>query len=129
MKKSILVIDDFAMNLRIVNEILSKDYDVYIAKSGMKAFEVLKNTKVDLIILDLVMPEMSGTDFLKILRRLDLYKDLPVIVMTGRKDLSSFKDAYAHGIIDYIGKPFEKETLLNKVKKAFLKVNIDENYE
>ena len=129
MRKSVLVVDDFAMNLRLVNEILSEYYDVHIAKSGMKAFEVLKNSHIDLIILDLIMPEMSGTDFLKVIKQLDLYKDIPVIIMSGRKDLSSFKYAYSHGIVDYIGKPFQKETLLLKVNDAFIKNSVSEDNE
>lgn len=115
-----LVVDDFTMNLRLVNDILSKDYEVHIAKSGMNAIEVLKNTSVDLILLDLIMPDMSGTDFLKVVKNVDRFKNIPVIIMSGRKDISSFKYAYIHGIVDYIGKPFQKETLLSKVSDVFI---------
>ncbi|NCB13001.1 MAG: response regulator, partial [Erysipelotrichia bacterium] len=67
-KPTILIVDDMQVNLTILSEILKNKYHIKIAKSGKKALEIVENSNIDLVLLDIVMPELDGYEVCKILK-------------------------------------------------------------
>jgi putative two-component system response regulator len=105
-KPKILAIDDAPMVLRALNEILRNDYDMLIAKSGEAGIESAKKNKPDLILMDLVMPEMTGFDALAFLKADPDTKNIPVILISGSEMAMDEEKGYAKGAVDFIKKPF-----------------------
>jgi phosphoserine phosphatase RsbU/P len=106
-KKTVLVVDDAPANLQIVNSILREDYKVRIATSGAKALELVKAKPVpDLVLLDVMMPEMDGYEVCGILKATPEYKDIPVIFLTGKTEAGDETKGFEVGAVDYIHKPF-----------------------
>jgi len=114
--KTILIIDDTVANLDILGELL-KQYDVIDAISGEDALCALEDIKVDLILLDIVMPNMDGFEVCQKLKSNQTTKDIPVMFITAQTDEYSIEKAYDMGGIDYITKPFKPKELLARVKR------------
>jgi putative two-component system response regulator len=115
-KKIILAVDDMPENLMLLGSLLEPYFDVRLAKSADMALNLLATSKVDLILLDIVMPEMSGFDFLNILRdRESPNKKTPIIFITSFADLDVIGRAIKLGAKDYIVKPIVAETLYKKI--------------
>ncbi len=117
MGKCILVVDDDVINLRMAAHALDKNsYEVVLAGSGAEALEKLKEHQVDLVLLDIEMPEMNG---IETFRRLQAdHADMPVIFLTASGDKKDVMDAIQLGAADYIKKPFLPKDLLERVSKA-----------
>jgi putative two-component system response regulator len=115
-KKIILAVDDMPENLMLLGSLLEPYFDVRLAKSADMALNLLATSKVDLILLDIVMPEMSGFDFIDILRNRDWpNKKTPIIFITSFSDLDVIGRAIKLGVKDYIVKPIVAETLYKKI--------------
>jgi CheY-like chemotaxis protein len=114
-KKIILVVDDIIPSLNVIGKILEDDFDVCLAKSIEMASIMLKTNKVDLILLDIEMPEMSGFDYLKQLRQLPQYRDIPVIFVTSYATREFLVQAMNSGAKDFIVKPVSPDSLKEKV--------------
>jgi response regulator RpfG family c-di-GMP phosphodiesterase len=114
-KKLVLVIDDIIPSLNVMRKILEDDYDVCLAKSIEMASIMLKTNKVDLILLDIEMPEMSGFDYLKQLRQMPQYGDIPVVFVTSYATREFFIQAMNSGAKDFIVKPVSPDILKEKV--------------
>ncbi|MCL2175547.1 MAG: response regulator [Treponema sp.] len=118
-KKIILAVDDMPENLMQIGSLLEGYFDVRLAKSPEMALNVLNKTKVDLILLDIVMPEMLGFDFMGILRSgSSLNKKTPVIFVTSHADIDIIGRAIKAGAKDYIVKPVVAETLYKKINSV-----------
>jgi putative two-component system response regulator len=115
-KKVVLAIDDVSMNLRTVRVVLEKEFDVRLAKSGELALSMLGNTKVDLILLDIEMPGMSGFEFLDRIQKRPVLQDIPVIFVTSNTGREFIVKASAYGARDYIKKPIRPDLLVQKVR-------------
>ncbi|MDR0312250.1 MAG: response regulator [Treponema sp.] len=115
-KKIILAVDDMPENLMLLGSLLEDYFDVRLAKSADMAMGLLSTVKVDLILLDIVMPEMSGFEFLNILRNRETINiKTPVIFVTSHADLDVIGKAINLGARDYIVKPIKAETLYKKI--------------
>ncbi|APD50982.1 response regulator transcription factor [Francisella hispaniensis] len=112
--KSILVVDD-EKEIRInIRDLLEKEgYKVYIADSAETAERILNSEKIDLMLLDIMMPNESGLDFCK---RICLQKNINIIIATASNDEIDQILAYEFGAKDYISKPFNRKLLLAKIK-------------
>jgi putative two-component system response regulator len=117
-RKIILAVDDMSMNLRTIKVNLEKLFDVRLAKSGELALSILKNTRVDLILLDIEMPDMSGFEVLGFIKKLPNLKDIPVIFVTSHVSTELITRAMKSGAVDYIMKPFDPDVLVRKVYAA-----------
>ena len=115
-EKTILIVDDTVENLDILAEIL-QDYDVIDAINGKMALEIVHEEKVDLILLDIMMPEMDGYEVCQRLKSDPVSKDIPIIFLTAKTDEASIEKAYDVGGGDYVTKPFLPKELLSRVKK------------
>ena len=119
MRESILVVDDDVMSLKLAGLILSQQgYEVHKAKSGIDAINFLRRNNVDLILLDIKMPMMSGLKTLKKTRDDKTIAHTPVIFLTSSADTETVADACRLEPLDYIKKPFEPNELLGRVRKA-----------
>jgi diguanylate cyclase (GGDEF)-like protein len=114
--KTILVVDDTIANLDILVGLLS-EYDVIDTASGREALDIVKEEKVDLILLDIMMPDIDGYEVCQKLKSNANTKDIPVIFITAKTDEESIEKAYSIGGSDYVTKPFRPKELLARVKR------------
>lgn len=115
----ILVVDDEYLNLRIVESHLSESYQLTTALSGAEALEMLGQEKPDLIILDLMMPVMSGYQVCQIIRKRYDADELPIVILTAKNRVEDIVKGLSLGANDYLTKPFSKEELRVRVDKQF----------
>ncbi|MDR2103133.1 MAG: diguanylate cyclase [Treponema sp.] len=115
----ILIIDDEKSNLMVLNSILSPDYTIFTAKSGKEGLSRALAEQPDLILLDIIMPDMNGFEVLKILKASEEAGRIPVIIITGLDNDVDEERGFALGAVDYIGKPFK-----NAIVKARVKTHI-----
>ncbi|OFE13683.1 hypothetical protein PHACT_11515 [Pseudohongiella acticola] len=120
----ILVVDDEYLNLRIVESHLADRYQLTTALSGAEALEILSNEKPDLIILDLMMPVMTGYQFCQIVRKRYDSDELPIVILTAKNRVEDLVKGLSLGANDYITKPFSKEELRVRIDKQFELLNL-----
>ena len=120
-KKSILIVDDEKSNIIALTHILRDEYSVYVTRDSRDAFEMAKSNKPDIIILDILMPEMDGYEVITALKKSRATKNIPVIFVSGLASPEAIKKGMSLGAADYIPKPFESSTVGSKVKKLILK--------
>jgi CheY-like chemotaxis protein len=113
--KTILVVDDMPLNLRTAKVMLEDFFVVLLAKSAEFALSVVRDSPVDLILLDIEMPGMNGFDFMEILQTMSEAKDIPVIFVTSHVSTGLVSHALHTGAKDYLAKPYQREVLLKKV--------------
>lgn len=108
MKKtqSILIVDDVVQNIVLLNTALKSDYNILFAKSGKEALEVARKNDPDIILLDIMMPEMSGFEVCKEMKNDDELKNIPVIFVTALNDSLNESEGLKLGAVDYIRKPY-----------------------
>jgi putative two-component system response regulator len=123
-KKTILAVDDMSLNLRTIKVTLERYFDVRLAKSGDLALAILGTTLVDLILLDIEMPGMSGFEALEQIREKTAAKNVPVIFVTSHVSTELISKALKCGAKDYIMKPFEPEVLIRKVHAVLNGVDV-----
>jgi len=113
----ILIVDDISENIQVVMNILKEmSYEFSFALNGKKAIELIQHNHYDLILLDIMMPEMDGFEVCKAIKNQQRLQDVPIIFLTARTDIDSISRAFKIGGNDYISKPFHAEELLARVK-------------
>ena len=113
----ILVVDDVANNLKVVGDLLEKEgYGVTFAISGKQALERVENARPDLILLDLMMPEMDGLQVCNILKADSNHRAIPIIFLTASHEQPNLLAAFENGAVDYLTKPFVVPELLARVR-------------
>lgn len=115
-KQKILIADDERFNLNILVDILKPDYKIIVAKDGKQAIERAKSKPLDLILLDIMMPEMDGYEACKKLKENEQTKDIPVIFITAMKEEGDEAKGFDLGAVDYITKPFKAAIVKARVK-------------
>jgi len=115
-KGKILIVDDEETNIDILMEILGEDYDVYAATDAQTALEILREEQIDLVLLDVLMPDMNGFELCKIMKEDESLKDIPVVFITALTDEESIEKAFDVGGNDYITKPFKPKEVRARVK-------------
>jgi len=115
-KATILIVDDVAANLVLMAEILKSEYYIKVAKSGKKAMELLEIGGIDLILLDVNMPDMDGYEVCKILKSKEATEDIPIIFVTANASSEDEERGFELGGVDYITKPFKPTTVRSRVK-------------
>jgi two-component system sensor histidine kinase/response regulator len=118
--KRILVVDDKPNNLSLVTSLLRPDYEVLLANNGERAIVVARENAPDLILLDIMMPGMSGFEVCAILKQNPATAEIPVIFLTARNDSDDFEKAYDIGAVDYTTKPINTKELIMRVKTHLL---------
>lgn len=116
--KKILAVDDSAMNLKLVENMIKHEYQIELISSGEAALSYLENNSVDLILLDLIMPEMDGLETYDRLRKLDNGRNVPVIFLTADTDTESEIACLKKGASDFVRKPFMPEVMRNRIHRV-----------
>lgn len=126
-KPTILVVDDMTTTLLLIHDLLKDTYEVKIAKSGTKALEILESPNdIDLILLDIEMPDINGYDVCKRIKNNETIKNIPIIFITGRTSQEDEEYGLNLGAIDYITKPFNKAIVKLRIKNYLdLKIKND----
>lgn len=115
-KKLVLVVDDATANLQVVHAMLKDDFRVRVATSGAKALALVKDKpQPDLILLDVMMPDMDGYEVCSILKATPEAKDIPVIFLTGKTKCDEETRGFEVGAVDYIHKPFSPAVVRARV--------------
>ncbi len=118
MNKHVLIVDDSPTVRKFVSVSLSmQGFSVVVACDGMDALEKLPQSKFDLVITDLNMPNMDGFELIKALRENPDYKDLPVIILTSLGDEANKEQGAKLGVNSYVVKPFSLEKIQYEVSK------------
>ncbi len=112
----ILVIDDAPTNLHVLTAALSAEFQVQIATSGAIALELTTKHPPDLILLDVMMPEMNGFEVCKLLKAAPALTNIPVIFITAMSDSESQVAGLALGAADYVSKPFKVEIVKLRIR-------------
>ncbi len=125
---SILIVDDVSTN-RIITEsmLIRAGYFTYTAENGEDAISVLQKNKIDLVLMDLAMPVMDGIEATIYIRTLPYFKTLPIIALSATALQEEIDACYHAGMNDYLGKPFTKQILLNKMTEWTSTATIDSN--
>lgn len=122
-RKKILLVDDANVQLRAMENMLKKDYDVWMAMSGAEAIGMVKKNRPDLILLDYNMPGCSGTETFELLQEEENGRDVPVVFVTGVNEKDRIMEALKLKPEGYLVKPVKREELLDMVQKIFEKYN------
>jgi PleD family two-component response regulator len=116
-KKKILLVDDSMTALMMNRMLLSKtSCDIVTARDGREAIEKALSERPDLVVMDIVMPQMNGFEACKRLRALDATRSTPILLVTTRGEAESIATGFASGCTDYITKPVNSVELLAKIK-------------
>lgn len=118
--KRILVVDDKPNNLSLVTSLLRPHYEVLLANNGERALQIARDQLPDLILLDIMMPGMSGFEVCAALKDKSDTAEIPVIFLTARNDNDDFEKAYDIGAVDYTTKPINAKELMMRVKTHLL---------
>lgn len=121
-KPLILIVDDTPSNIHVLVESLNDEYNIKIAKSGESALEIARSMEQqpDLILLDVMMPEMDGYEVCKKLKETDESKDIPVIFLTAKDGAGDEEYGFSLGAMDYILKPFKIPIVKARIRTHLL---------
>lgn len=112
----ILIVDDTTTNLRILKDLLIDEYQVFAAKNGPDALDLADRVKPDLILLDIMMPEMDGYEVCRYLKNDRSTQDIPVIFISGNRNANAEQIGFELGATDYITKPFNGDIVRARVR-------------
>ncbi len=115
-RSSVLVVDDNKDNLKVVSNFLKNEgYKIALAINADDAGQILEGNRMDLILLDVMMPGTDGFTFCRQIKQEERFADLPVIFLTAKTDTSDLVEGFEAGGVDYITKPFQKQELIARV--------------
>lgn len=121
-QKILVVEDDRSVQSLISYKLKNSGFEVTLASNGAEALELLGKNTVDLILADLMMPVMSGKEFLVAVKSNDLTKDIPVVILTAKTLENEVIEGLALGADDYIKKPFSPAELIARVRNVLSRV-------
>ena len=116
-KKNILIVDDNQINLQVVSSFLKElNYNIVVSLDGFEAIKILKKTQIDLIVLDVMMPQMDGFETCKKIKEDDRLKEIPIIFLTAKTQTKDIIEGFQAGGVDYVTKPFNGEELKMRIR-------------
>ena len=118
--KTVMVVDDSRIMRNIVKNTFEKlkiPANFIEAADGKQALDLLMNNEINLVLLDWNMPNLSGIDFLKLVRSMDKYREIPVIMVTSEADKFHVVEAVKAGATSYITKPIKENILMEKLSR------------
>jgi PleD family two-component response regulator len=117
-KTKILAIDDDVTQLKEFEQILVPEYDLRVVKSASDALSFLNTNNVDIILLDITMPNISGFTFLSDIRTIPSYMEVPIIIISGNSGAKFLNEARNSSAADVLTKPVKSETLISSIEEA-----------
>jgi len=125
----VLIVDDSPTNLRVLADLMSSEFEVKFAKDGKSALEIIHDCPPDLVLLDIMMPEMDGYEVCKRIKNDEDTKNIPVIFITAKIELNDIVKGFEVGGVDYVTKPFNKSELMARVRTHAELKTINEQLE
>lgn len=117
-RKSIMVVDDDESMRMLIGSCFDNEYEITFHTNGVEAMRHIRDISLpDMILLDMEMPDMNGRVFLRRLKYMPQYKDIPVIFISSVNSESIISSMMRLGVQDYVVKPFNRQELIDKVKK------------
>ena len=119
--KAILVVDDSDIIQKFIERIFNKTYQVYLANDGKEAIDIIKNQsekEIVAMLLDLNMPNVDGFEVLEYFKNNDLFKEIPVSIITGDDSKDRVDKAFTYAIVDMIVKPFNENNIKRVIEKT-----------
>jgi len=129
--KKILIIDDEKMNIIALAHFLRAEYDIIVSTESLTALETAEKHLPDIILLDIIMPDMDGFEVISKFKKSETVKDIPVIFITGLSNEADAEKGIELGAADYITKPFKKTIVKSRIEtqiKLLEYKHIIENY-
>ena len=123
-KNSVLIVDDEVQSISLLSDILRHQYTIYATKNSREAFSVARKFNPDVILLDIIMPDMDGYDVIAELKGSEDTKDIPVIFVSGLGDAPSEEKGLLAGAADYITKPFSPVIVKLRVENQMRIINL-----
>ncbi|MDR3578954.1 MAG: response regulator [Oryzomonas sp.] len=114
-RAKILIVDDEPVNIRLLEGALKRDYEICSSQNGFEAIRDIKNQRPDLVLLDIMMPDMNGFDVCRVIRSDDAFSVIPVIFITAMDTLEGEVEGLEAGGIDYLSKPVNLDLLKLRV--------------
>ncbi len=123
-KRNILVVDDAPDNLMLLEAILDSDEfgAIFLASSALEAYEYIginssdKTAEIDLILMDIMMPEVTGIEAIREIRKHEAYQDIPIVVVSAKSETQDLVEAFEAGAVDYLTKPINELELLARIR-------------
>lgn len=115
-RSKVLAIDDEEKILSLIQDILSDTYEVVVASTGQKGIELALTEKPNLVLVDNIMPNMSGIEATQFIRKCAATKDIPIIMLTALKESPDRTRAFRAGVDDFISKPFHPDELMARIE-------------
>ena len=116
MNERILVVDDVPTNVQTVAAVLKEQgYQLSVATNGKQTLDVVKKIRPDLILLDVMMPELDGFETCQRIKDVEAWRDIPIIFLTAKTDTADLVKGFEIGAVDYVCKPFNARELLARV--------------
>jgi DNA-binding response OmpR family regulator len=118
-KKTIVVADDEPFILSAIKDTLSDDYNVLTATDGKAALSMIKKNRTDMVVLDIMMPEMDGIEVCRHMKNDEDLASIPIILLTAKGQIIDIEKGFKAGIDAYIVKPFSPARLIDKIEELF----------
>lgn len=115
-KNSILVVDDNPKNLQVLANLLADKYKLFLSESAKSAIEIVNTKKIDLVLLDVIMPDMNGFETCKVIKANPTTTGIPIIFITAKVDVADITNGFKCGGVDYVTKPFNHDELLARIE-------------
>ena len=115
-RPTVLVVDDTPQNLSMMSDLLEGLYTVKLAPSGARALKIVTTHPPDLVLLDIMMPEMDGYEVCRQLKANPVWRDIPVIFVTAMTEIENEEKGLALGAVDYITKPISPSIMMARVR-------------
>lgn len=113
----ILIVEDTPANIQTLSAILKEQgYQISVATNGRQALQVIEKVRPDLVLMDVMMPEMDGYEACRQIKDSPLWRDLPIIFLTAKTETADIVKGFELGAVDYVGKPFNAHELLARVR-------------
>ena len=126
----ILIVDDIPKNIQMAMNILKDEgYKMFYAKSGEMALKLVNEHDFDLILLDIMMPDMNGFEVCKKIKDNEKTKRIPIIFLSGKDSTQDIEQAYEYGGIDYVVKPFITIELITKANSYTRLKQLEDKFE
>ncbi len=121
-KRTILIVDDSAMNRALLADMIGSDYDIVEAENGLQGVAAMQKlgTTISLVLLDIVMPEMDGFEVLAVMNQNRWIRDIPVIMVSSETAPSCIERAYEFGVTDFISRPFDANIVRRRVNNTIM---------
>ncbi len=123
-KNTILIVEDEIVNIEILKELLENDYSLKIAENGIEALELMNSEPPDLVLLDMILPDILGLDLCVQFKENESTRHIPIIIVTTLKNKEDKLKGLKAGANDYLFKPIDKDELLLKVKNHLVTKNL-----